>query len=157
MAFSLAPLPLVPLYAVVIWAIGVLQRLDNIIDDARLRATLPHKPEPCVVIVDIDEQSLAEVGRWPWPRDRAAQLIDRLFVEQHIAPLVFDTVFDEPDPSPAQLCLTATSPAIRATATAACCPRRWRRLRPCRVALRWLSDGTALVPTSAPLTAADRR
>jgi adenylate cyclase len=28
------------------------------------------------VIVDIDEPSLAEVGRWPWPRDRVAALVD---------------------------------------------------------------------------------
>ena len=29
-----------------------------------------------VVIVDIDERSLAAVGRWPWPRSRLAQLIE---------------------------------------------------------------------------------
>jgi adenylate cyclase len=29
-----------------------------------------------VVIVDIDERSMAAIGRWPWPRNRLAQLID---------------------------------------------------------------------------------
>ena len=29
-----------------------------------------------VAIVDIDERSMAAIGRWPWPRNRLAQLID---------------------------------------------------------------------------------
>ena len=100
-AVTLIPLLLVLLHTVGVWPMGVLHQLDNIIDDARLRATLPHTLEPRIVIVDIDEQSLAEVGRWPWPRDRVAQLVDRLFDEQQIALLGFDTVFAEPDPSAA--------------------------------------------------------
>ncbi len=100
-AVTLIPLLLVLLHAVGVWPLGVLQRLDHIIDDTRLRATMAHTLEPRIVIVDIDEQSLAEVGRWPWPRDRVAQLVDRLFDEQHIALLGFDTVFAEPDPSAA--------------------------------------------------------
>ena len=46
--------------------IDVLQRLDDIIYDARLRATMPQTMDPRVVIVDIDEKNLAELGRWPW-------------------------------------------------------------------------------------------
>jgi len=100
-AVTLIPLLLVLLHAVGALPMGVLHRLDNIVYDARLRATLAHTLEPRIVIVDIDEKSLAEVGRWPWPRDRVAQLVNRLFDEQQIALLGFDTVFAEPDPSAA--------------------------------------------------------
>jgi adenylate cyclase len=100
-AVTLLPLLLAVLHAVGIVPMGVLQRLDHIIYDARLRATLPGTLEPRIVIVDIDEPSLAEIGRWPWPRDRVAQLVDTLFDEQQIALLGFDTVFAEPDPSAA--------------------------------------------------------
>lgn len=100
-AVTLMPLLLAVLHVVGIVPLGVLQRLDHLIYDARLRATLPGTLEPRIVIVDIDEQSLAEIGRWPWPRDRVAQLVDALFDDQGIALLGFDTVFAEPDPSAA--------------------------------------------------------
>jgi adenylate cyclase len=100
-AVTLLPLLLAVLHAVGIMPMGVLQRLDHIIYDTRLRATLPGTLEPRIVIVDIDEPSLAEIGRWPWPRDRVAQLLDTLFDDQQIALLGMDTVFAEPDPSAA--------------------------------------------------------
>ncbi len=44
--------------------------------DAYQRA-FPRQPQRRpVVIVDIDEASLAKLGQWPWPRTRLAQLID---------------------------------------------------------------------------------
>ena len=65
-AVTLLPLLLAVLHAVGVLPMGVLQRLDDIIYDARLRATMPATRDERVVIVDIDEKSLAEVGRWPW-------------------------------------------------------------------------------------------
>ena len=62
--------------------IGVLQRLDDIIYDARLRWTMPGTLDERIVIVDIDEKSLAEVGRWPWSRNRLAELVEELFERQ---------------------------------------------------------------------------
>jgi len=98
-AVTLLPLIFAILHAVGAMPMGVLQRLDDLIYDARLRATMPGTLDERVVIVDIDEKSLAEVGRWPWPRDRMAQLVDTLFDDQHIALLGFDTVFAEADDS----------------------------------------------------------
>ena len=49
-----------------------------------------------VVIVDIDEPSLAAYGQWPWPRTLVAQLLDKLFEWQTKA-VAFDVVFSEPD------------------------------------------------------------
>ncbi|HEY9095076.1 MAG TPA: CHASE2 domain-containing protein, partial [Hydrogenophaga sp.] len=98
-AVTLLPLILAVLNAVGVLPMDVLQRLDEWAYDARLRATMPSTRDERVVIVDIDEKSLAEVGRWPWGRDRVARLVDRLFDEQKIAVLGVDTVFAEPDDS----------------------------------------------------------
>ena len=35
-------------------------------------------PSGRVALVEVDERSLAEAGRWPWPRDRVAGLLDRV-------------------------------------------------------------------------------
>jgi adenylate cyclase len=48
------------------------------------------------VIAAIDEKSLSELGRWPWPRTTIARLVDRL--KGYGAKAVgFDIVFSEPD------------------------------------------------------------
>jgi adenylate cyclase len=76
-----------------------LQRLDNVVYDFRLRATAPNTMDPRIVIIDIDEKSLAQEGRWPWPRARFAQMVDTLFDRYGIDVLAFDIVFSEPDNS----------------------------------------------------------
>lgn len=98
-AVSLLPLLLGVLHVLGLLPLGALQRFDDQFYDARLRWTMPATLDERVVIVDIDEQSLAEVGRWPWPRDRVAELVDVLFVRHRIALLGMDTVFAEPDES----------------------------------------------------------
>ncbi|MEX1166988.1 MAG: CHASE2 domain-containing protein, partial [Hydrogenophaga sp.] len=98
-AITLLPLILAILHAVGLMPMGVLQRLDHLAYDARLRSTMPATLDTRVVIVDIDEKSLAEIGRWPWPRDRMAHLVDTLFDDQRIAVLGFDTLFAEADNS----------------------------------------------------------
>ena len=49
-----------------------------------------------VVIVDIDEESLARYGQWPWPRTLLASLVDRLFRMGAVV-VAFDVLFAEPD------------------------------------------------------------
>ena len=55
----------------------------------------PYVKQP-VVIVDIDEKSLEQIGQWPWPRSEVARLIDRLTAMGAID-IAFDVVFAEPD------------------------------------------------------------
>jgi adenylate cyclase len=97
-AVTLIPLVFALLHATGAMPVHVLQRLDDIIYDARLRATMPRTLDERIVIVDIDEKSLAEVG-WPWSRHRFAQLVDELFDRQKAALVGFDFVFAEPDES----------------------------------------------------------
>lgn len=98
-AVTLIPLIFGLLHAIGVLPIGVLQRFDDIIYDARLRATMPHTLDERIVIVDIDEKSLAEVGHWPWGRNRVAELVDELYARQKIVLLGFDIVFAESDDS----------------------------------------------------------
>jgi adenylate cyclase len=76
-----------------------IDRLDTVLQDARMRLTLPRTSDPRIVIVDIDEASLTEVGRWPWPRDRLARLLDELFDRQQVAQVGWGLAFDAPDDS----------------------------------------------------------
>jgi adenylate cyclase len=48
------------------------------------------------VIVDIDEQSLAAYGQWPWPRTLLADLVNKL-TRMGSAAIGFDIIFAEPD------------------------------------------------------------
>lgn len=98
-AITLVPLLFALAHAMGALPIGVVQRLDAIVYDARLRATMPRTLDERIVIVDIDEKSLAEVGRWPWSRNRLAQLVDELFDRQQVALLGFDVLFAEADDS----------------------------------------------------------
>jgi adenylate cyclase len=49
-----------------------------------------------VVIVDIDEDSLKQIGQWPWPRTTMADLITRITQAGAVA-IGFDIIFAEPD------------------------------------------------------------
>jgi adenylate cyclase len=49
-----------------------------------------------VRIVDIDDETLARVGQWPWPRTEIARLIDRLNAMGASA-IALDAIFAEPD------------------------------------------------------------
>ncbi|WP_215364681.1 CHASE2 domain-containing protein [Polynucleobacter sp. AP-Titi-500A-B4] len=82
----------------------LIDRLDGMIYDVRLRLTAPGGVDPRVVIIDIDEKSLRErelggEGRWPWPRDRLALLLDRLFDDYNVSLTAFDVIFSERDES----------------------------------------------------------
>lgn len=46
--------------------------------DAFLRLQVSTAPEPRILVVDIDEASLGELGPWPWPRERLAHLVEIL-------------------------------------------------------------------------------
>ena len=57
----------------------------------------PRAYEPVPVrVIDIDDESLARLGQWPWPRTLLARLVDRLN-ELGSSVTAFDAVFAEPD------------------------------------------------------------
>lgn len=79
--------------------LAVVDALEAVAYDARLLLTMPRSLDPRVVIVDIDEKSLAAEGRWPWRRDKLAAMLDRLFDDYAAAVVGFDVVFAERDES----------------------------------------------------------
>jgi adenylate cyclase len=62
-----------------------------------------------VRIVDVDDESLRQIGQWPWPRTRIADLIEKLR-EQGAAVIGFDVVFSEPDRTSPQSMVTIWNP-----------------------------------------------
>ncbi|MBU6284796.1 MAG: adenylate/guanylate cyclase domain-containing protein [Betaproteobacteria bacterium] len=86
---------------------GLLQVLEGYAYNQRVRL-LPAKPvvDP-IVIVDIDEASLAQLGRWPWTRFRLAALIDQLFDQYQVHTLGLDLLLSESESGPADEALAA--------------------------------------------------
>jgi CHASE2 domain-containing sensor protein/signal transduction histidine kinase len=82
----------------VVWLVvgGAAGRADNLAYDAftRLRSGPANDR---IVVVAIDDRSVEALGRWPWPRTRHAELIDRL-AEARPAGVVYDVLFTEPAP-----------------------------------------------------------
>ncbi|WP_027858756.1 CHASE2 domain-containing protein [Marinobacterium jannaschii] len=73
------------------------ERLELDLYDLRLKQSLLNEQDPRIVIVDVDEPSLAAEGRWPWSRDKLARLVSQLTDQYGVALVGFDMVFSESD------------------------------------------------------------
>ena len=68
--------------------------VDHLLYDSYLRArsrAVSHD----IVLVQIDNASIDALGRWPWPRDVHARLVNRL-ADAGAAAVVYDVLFTEP-------------------------------------------------------------
>jgi CHASE2 domain-containing sensor protein/signal transduction histidine kinase len=72
-------------------------RFDMLLYD-QVQRSLPHRPHPDILLVSIDDRSLAEVGPWPWPRSNQAQLLTALAVGKPHAVALDVLLLDEQDP-----------------------------------------------------------
>ncbi|MDY0187440.1 MAG: CHASE2 domain-containing protein [Syntrophus sp. (in: bacteria)] len=79
----------------------VLSSIELKLYDTLLKLPSARNPSGHIVIVDIDEKSLAQYGQWPWPRYRISQLLDKLR-EMGAASVGVDILFTEPDRSSLQ-------------------------------------------------------
>ncbi len=77
----------------------LLQRFEYDLYDLRLQQFLSEEKDPRIVIIDVDEKSLAAEGRWPWNRTKLAVMLDQLFDTYGVAIVGFDMVFSESDQS----------------------------------------------------------
>jgi adenylate cyclase len=69
---------------------------DRFYDYRMLQTYKPEKIEKRIVLAKIDDESLMEIGRWPWPRQVWAEFVDKMgsFGAKILA---FDVFFSEPE------------------------------------------------------------
>ena len=82
--------------AFAIFGAGYWHHVNNLVFDSYQRLLPRTVSRLPVVIIDIDDASLAALGRWPWPRSRLAKLTEatrRLGVKA----IGFDLIMPEPD------------------------------------------------------------
>lgn len=95
---------------------NIFVRLDNDALDLQFRLRGERSPGQEVVLVLIDEKSLKEIGRWPWPRDKQALLVDQIGKGEP-AVIGLDIIYAEPEESGAIRDLEAWLAAERSKGT----------------------------------------
>ena len=79
-------------------ALDVTSRFDNVLYDLAMRHSR-HEPDPRILLVSIDNRSIAAVGAWPWPRSVQARLLERLAAARPRA-IALDLLLTDPgDPA----------------------------------------------------------
>ncbi len=73
-----------------------IRSVNNRCTDAVMALAKTRPASASVVVVDIDEKSLARYGQWPWPRYRLAHLLQRIS-ERGAAGIALDLILAEPD------------------------------------------------------------
>jgi CHASE2 domain-containing sensor protein len=68
--------------------------VDRLVYD-HLLSFRPITPSRDIVVVTIDDASIAALGRWPWPRSTHARLLDTI-AKSHPAATIYDVLFTEP-------------------------------------------------------------
>lgn len=101
------------------------QRIESLAFDTRMRLTLPEPQgfDQQVVIVDIDEKSLAAEGQWPWPREKLARLVDAMGAAG-AAVVAFDSTYPEPERNPVDRVLEAEGSTLPEAARGALAEQR---------------------------------
>jgi adenylate cyclase len=81
---------------------STLHTLEERSGDWAWRTSASSVRESRIILVDVDEASLAQLGPWPWPRQRMAELSDRLAAEG-TSLQVLDIIFPSPAAGDARL------------------------------------------------------
>ncbi len=75
-------------------------RLDEGLRDSFVRITADTQAEDRLAIIDINEATLREMGPWPWPRQRVAELVEILLGTYGARAVGLDIVFAERSDAP---------------------------------------------------------
>jgi CHASE2 domain-containing sensor protein len=82
-----------------------------------------------IVVLEIDNASIAQLGRWPWPRSVHAKLLEQI-AKAKPAAVIYDVLFTEANPQDAELARAiALSPTYLPVLLTAPWSSWWRRLR----------------------------
>ena len=77
-----------------LWSPAFIEELDLRLSDVRFRQRGEVQPNENIAIIAIDEKSINEIGRWPWSRDKIAEIVNSLN-EYNAGIVSFDVVFSE--------------------------------------------------------------
>lgn len=75
---------------------SIRDRLEYLAYDIRLNlfTDKTNNKDDRIVIVNIDEKSLRQEGRWPWPRDKIAKLVKNIS-DAGATVIAFDVIFQK--------------------------------------------------------------
>ena len=77
----------------------ILEHFELVTYDYRYQIKKARVTDDRIVVIEISDDSLARVGRWPWDRDWHAAMIQAL-TESGASAIVFDVIFSEPSSEP---------------------------------------------------------
>jgi adenylate cyclase len=72
------------------------ETLDSRYNDIKYQIRGSSKSQAPVALVAIDDDSVREIGRWPWSRELIAQMTEKL-VSYNTSSIAFDVIFSEPE------------------------------------------------------------
>lgn len=88
----------------ILYALGVFERLELLTVDYRFLLRHQKPADSDIIFVDMAEDSIEAIGRWPWPRQWHAA-ITKILSEHKPKAIVFDVLFSEPQDEPDDLAL----------------------------------------------------
>jgi len=77
-------------------SLSIFESFEYKLYDLRAKLRQDKNPSKQIAIVTIDDQSIANIGRWPWPRTIIAELVDRISDAEPKA-IGLNILFTEPD------------------------------------------------------------
>lgn len=127
----------------------LLSRFDEGLRDVFLRWNADNKLETRLTLIDINEEAIAEIGAWPWPREKLADLVEILLSTYQARGVGLDIVFPEP---------SGTAGDERLASLAAHAPLTLAQIfdytpRNQNIALGELTGGKAISPTEIAIPA----
>lgn len=72
------------------------ETLDSRYNDIKYQIRGSSKTEAPVALIAIDDDSVREIGRWPWSRELFTQMTDKL-MKYGVASMAYDVIFSEPE------------------------------------------------------------
>lgn len=94
-AAKIVILAILTLMASASYHFGIFDRLENFTLDQRFRLRPPLATHPKIILVEIAEDSIESIGRWPWDREWHALAIKAL-KDLGAKSVAFDILFSEP-------------------------------------------------------------
>lgn len=67
--------------------------LEHLVKDRLILLNVSEQPEDRIVVIDIDEASLAAIAPWPWKRSTVADLVETLVSDYRVRGIGLDVVF----------------------------------------------------------------